>query len=491
MSDRSAVVWTRASGTPRRLGLLVKAGERVRFTYDPEVGDLPGITVVHDTTKTRNRTIEYVSTEANPLPPMFQSLVPPRHEQNLQRRILMHLIGRSGGRVDAGADLDWQMLVMAGRNGIGHLDVFASDEAALAYYDRPTQSFTLDEIADGPLWHLVSDATSPTADAVSIEEVVETIRSHPTVGGMMPKLLVNLRRSDGTTVDALVKIGTPDFPHVLALENLAYEIHDRIGVHRPFKRYQRTEDGVEVLATERFDRSEGRPLPLESVFTALYAASAGKIQSRWSEEGLRPSLETVATALTTPMTGMSSFPGRDCRELFRRTVMGLLTGNGDNHLENHSILGERRKAGLSPLYDPAPMRGYHRHQMVSSVSFGGVAFRQGAVPADLGEAVLRFGEACGLQGRVVRQEMARCLEATADFADLAKDVAPGPVGAALAGRLEGVRYRVERASLANVPRPAVSGAIPDGLREEPVDEMEVEGVTVETADHRRVTPSWG
>lgn len=232
MSDRSAVVWTRATGKPRRLGLLMKAGDRIRFSYDADVGDLPGISVVHDTKKTRNVTIEYVSTDANPLPPMFQSLVPPRHEQNLQRRILLHLMTEAGERIPAGADLDWQMLVMAGRNGIGHLDVFASDEAAAAYYDRPSQSFTLDEIADSPLWHMVSQATSPVADATTIEEVAETVRSHPTVGGMMPKLLARLLGSNGETVDALIKIGTPDFPHVLALENLAYEVHDRLEIGR-------------------------------------------------------------------------------------------------------------------------------------------------------------------------------------------------------------------------------------------------------------------
>ncbi|RFC62733.1 type II toxin-antitoxin system HipA family toxin [Fulvimarina endophytica] len=462
MSDQSAVVWTAAYGEPRKLGLLLKAAGRVRFTYDPDSGDLPGLSVVHDTAKLAGRTVEYASTDANPLPPMLQALVPPRAEGNLQRRVLTRILERDGAVVGSAADVEWRMLVMAGRNGIGHLDVFASDEAAAAHYGTPSEGLTMEQLADRSVVRLVLEATAPTADAIAIEKVAEVIKEQPSVMGMMPKLLVRILRDGGGTVDALVKIGSPDYPEVLALENLAYSAHALAGFDddRPRRRHFVSEDGIELLAVERFDRKDGLPIPMESAFTALYAASAGKIQDRWSMNGLKPSLEDLLSKMSDPRAGISVDPQADKDRLFTRTMMGLLTGNGDNHLENHAFLGRRGRSRLSPLYDPAPMRQYHRHQMVSSMSFGGVAFNEGAVPSTLPEAILAFGKSCGLQKRGVASRLDRCLTATDGFGKAAENVAPR-VGKVLAARIEGIRFRVEKAwaaaagvDLAARPKPA-------------------------------------
>ncbi|EAU41340.1 hypothetical protein FP2506_01195 [Fulvimarina pelagi HTCC2506] len=446
MSDRSAVVWTRATGSPRRLGLLLRSDKAIRFTYDEASSDLPGISLVHDTTRTAGHTLEFRPTEENRLPPMFQALIPPADSANLQRRILTHLIEKSGDRISNPADLEWRMLVLAGRNGIGHLDVFSSDEAAAGYYAEQVDPVVFDneELAERPLWNLVINAISPTADPLTIEEVAERIKAQPSVGGMMPKLLAKIRRSNGQIVDALVKIEPREYPGILALEDLAYEMHSRIGIPIPRRRLYVSGDGVRILATERFDRRDGRPVPMESAFTALYCATAGRIGQRWSNEGASPSLEDVTKLIEHSITGVSAAPASDIRELFRRTVMSLLTGNGDNHLENHAFLGSRGSAGLSPLYDPAPMRGYHRHQMVSSLAFGGMVFRQGSIPSDLGEGVLRFAASIGLQKRVALGEIERCLEATTDFAVMASRVEDRGVGPDLVGRIEGIRYRIER-----------------------------------------------
>lgn len=41
--------------------------------------------------------------------------------------------------------------------------------------------------------------------------------------------------------------------------------------------------------------------------------------------------------------------------------MALFTGNGDLHLENLSFLGGAEQVKLAPVYDPAPMRAWSRH----------------------------------------------------------------------------------------------------------------------------------
>ena len=43
---------------------------------------------MHETKKLAGRTVDFAITEANPLPPMLQALVPPRDARNLQRRVI-------------------------------------------------------------------------------------------------------------------------------------------------------------------------------------------------------------------------------------------------------------------------------------------------------------------------------------------------------------------------------------------------------------------
>ena len=50
--------------------------------------------------------------------------------------------------------------------------------------------------------------------------------------------------------------------------------------------------------------------------------------------------------------------------------MALLTGNGDLHLENLSIIDRGEGPCFSPVYDPTPMRAYSIHNMLSVMPFG-------------------------------------------------------------------------------------------------------------------------
>jgi serine/threonine-protein kinase HipA len=50
----------------------------------------------------------------------------------------------------------------------------------------------------------------------------------------------------------------------------------------------------------------------------------------------------------------SPFPTLDLRELYRRIIFSILTGNTDDHLRNHAFLRQRRGWALSPAYDLNP-----------------------------------------------------------------------------------------------------------------------------------------
>lgn len=50
----------------------------------------------------------------------------------------------------------------------------------------------------------------------------------------------------------------------------------------------------------------------------------------------------------------SPSPTADLRELYRRIIFSILTGNTDDHLRNHAFLRQRRGWALSPAYDLNP-----------------------------------------------------------------------------------------------------------------------------------------
>ena len=97
------------------------------------------------------------------------------------------------------------------------------------------------------------------------------------------------------------------------------------------------------------------------------------------------------------------------KELYRRYLMAMLTGNGDMHLENISFLGGTRGTTLSPVYDPAPMRAWPQHDVRSAIPVG---FRKAETWA---HAMHRLGLAYGYTPTGWRQMVERALADTASY----------------------------------------------------------------------------
>ena len=72
-------------------------------------------------------------------------------------------------------------------------------------------------------------------------------------------------------------------------------------------------------------------------------------------------------------------------QLYRRFLLALLTGNGDLHLDNISLLGGLSDCRLAPVYDPAPMRAWPRHDLISAIPYDPAGYEDhGAFFVDLG-----------------------------------------------------------------------------------------------------------
>ena len=109
--------------------------------------------------------------------------------------------------------------------------------------------------------------------------------------------------------------------------------------------------GRHVLIVNRFDRAPGQRIGFASALTMLEAA-----------DGEQRSYLEIAEVIER----QSPSPTSDLRELYRRIIFSILTGNTDDHLRNHAFLRQRRGWALSPAYDLNLNPNPHRPDRLST-----------------------------------------------------------------------------------------------------------------------------
>jgi serine/threonine-protein kinase HipA len=442
-------VWTRATGEPRKLGRLQFDGETTSFEYEPDAGDLPGIGIAYDPKAFAGKAIRWKSEFDEPLHPIFMALVPLCNRSNLQYRIAEKALGFKRDTLHK----EWLMLPFLGHGSLGHLDVFDTDADAAKWYagEEPKPI----DVAGGEIVSLALDALDSSHEALSLDKVVGAA---PSPGGAMTKIMHRIVwPGDGRIVDAIVKFERRDGtrPDLLLMENWAYGVHERMGLPVPERAFFRDDEGNQILATERFDRKDGRVVPLESLYSLLKSYAPDRFPDAFTASyGTSPNFEMVAAALHSRRTAMSADPMADSRDLYTRIVLSFLTGNGDLHLRNLSLLGGRSSARLSPVYDPAPMRLYGTLDIHTAVTFGDLRFWGPRLPEGFGDALFKLGAAFRLTNPVVRSIFENALETTADAVE-------GILAAGAAEKTAGkfdvlvspVRGAIEEIALKNGSRP--------------------------------------
>ncbi|MCK5336894.1 MAG: HipA domain-containing protein, partial [Gammaproteobacteria bacterium] len=105
--------------------------------------------------------------------------------------------------------------------------------------------------------------------------------------------------------------------------------------------------------------------------------------------------------------------------LFKRFILSLLTGNGDFHLENLSIIKTQNQFGFTPVYDPTPMRAYSLHNMLSVMPFGNYGdIPQGKdEPVGLNQAIKNLANNLNIKRSVTKQLIDDCLKVTEGYID--------------------------------------------------------------------------
>lgn len=426
MADKIAVVWTRIGPQPVKMGTLVVTDKESRFTYEPHYAKtgLRGLGLVYPAEQFTT-TISRTRDEHFDLLPPLQSLLPPRSERNFQRALIQKYLASINLHPKPGFDTDWEILIRCGHGAIGHLDVFADDEAALQWYATPSRK-GLVEISDGFGFSLKEFMTWFDEDA---QTLIDILGPTPSVGGAIPKLPLSIpatgwdgriglptRFGDSDRTDIILKLeNTATYPGLVELETLGLDMHRDAGFEVP-KFWPVEVNGLRGLAIARFDRTEqGTPVFVESIYSIL-ASGNKNISHHYSA-----SYDLIARALSNPRLQLVSDSKQAKQHLLERLIMALLTGNGDLHLENLSLIDRGDGVRFSPVYDPTPMRAYRIHNMLTppGMTFGDYGDYpedlKTSTPVNFQTAWLRFIKSLDIRKNELMPILERLLIATRDY----------------------------------------------------------------------------
>jgi serine/threonine-protein kinase HipA len=410
------------------MGTLTVTDSQARFTYHENYAatGLRGLGLVYPPDQFSG-TIARDRSPYFDFHPPIQTLVPPRSERNFQRALLQKYLHSINLNPRPGFATDWEMLIRAGHGGVGHLDVFESDEAALQWYATPSKKGLVE--LDEKFGFSLREFMTWYGDDGDSQALIELLGATPTLGGAIPKLPLSISRQgwdgriglpsrfgDVDRSDIILKLeNSASYPGIIELEQLALEVHRAAGFEVP--RFWAVEvSGLRGLAVERFDRSpQGAPLFMESLYSIM-ASGSRHISNHYSA-----SYDRIVQVLNSPRIQLVSDRNKARLHLFERLVMALLTGNGDLHLENLSIIERDGELGFSPVYDPTPMRAYRIHDMLTppGMTFGdyGDYLEHGRTdqPVAFVEAMGRFIKTLGLSRKSALHSLQHLLAATEDY----------------------------------------------------------------------------
>jgi len=417
--NQHAVIWTRIAGHPQKMGDLVLSADQAAFTYtrDYLASAQAGFCLLGDGTFWGEDSVTYPISERIPVFPRLLSLIPGNNPRNLQRRHYLDLLrSKLGQEPPPGRETEWLLLLTGGHGGIGHIDVFGDDVLAENWYARSPTAAGSAAIGHAStrrsqLWHMLKNNVLDEPLAFDPQIIEETLGPTPSVGGMIPKLLVSMTPGDTDTnfyppdtegkINVVLKVEPPEYQGLLDLEALCLDIHRQAGF--PVPAYARhDDDDLHFLAVQRFDQHDGKPLPMESLFSVI---ATGDHHFRATGDILLNELGKVITRLA-EVVNLAADTGE---KLYLRIILALLTGNGDLHLDNIALLGGVSDCRLTPVYDPAPMRAWPRHNLLSAIPFDPSGY------ADHSEFFVELGQSFNLSKQRVRRCIDRAMQATRDY----------------------------------------------------------------------------
>jgi len=314
-------------------------------------------------------------TSAGGVPPFFAGLLPEgRRLLALQRA------------VKTSTDDELSSLLAIGQDAVGDVRVMPSGEMPITVdpFVQVTKSFEEIRFAD-----LLKEFDQ--VDRVGLAGVQEKVSAG--------RISLPASRAGKRFI---LKLESRDFPHVIANENYFLGVARRTRMKVAETELVHDVDGHSGLLVTRFDRvldSAGRPM-------SLAVEDACQVLDRWPTDKYNFSAETVIKSLS----NVCSSRVLAIRELYRQLCFAWLTGNGDLHAKNISLLstpdGEWR---ISPTYD-----------LPSTVPYGDFSLALAMGGKKVGHSrrsIVEFGRSVGLSEKLATKALDETLEATARVLD--------------------------------------------------------------------------
>ncbi|HZJ09236.1 MAG TPA: HipA domain-containing protein [Trueperaceae bacterium] len=194
----------------------------------------------------------------------------------------------------------------------------------------------------------------------------------------------------------VVKLAPPEYPGVIENEAFFLGLAKKAGLRTVKWQVAEDRDGVRALLVTRFDRAIGGQAAV-----ALACEDACQVLGLWPASKYSVTMEEAAGALTR----WCAAPAVAARDIFSQVVFAVLTGNGDLHAKNISILatptGEWR---ISPAYDLPSTVAYGDHTFALPI-------RESTQPYSR-RSLLEFAAEIGLRRPAAEKIIDRLIERT-------------------------------------------------------------------------------
>jgi serine/threonine-protein kinase HipA len=256
-------------------------------------------------------------TPAGAVPPFFAGLLPEGRRLSSLRRL-----------VKTSADDELSLLLAVGRDPVGDVQVVPEGE---------------DPIPAEPLVQVSADWSEVRfADVLADAGVVDPV-ALPGVQDKASARMISVPVGRAG-IRWLLKVDPPEYPHVVENEAFFLDWARRARVPAAEAVVVQDAEGRAGLLVQRFDRV---PTPTGAA-VALPCEDACQVLDRWPADKYNVTAEEVASGLAAvcgaPLVALSA--------VFRQLCFAWLTGNGDVHAKNVSVLADGSgEWHVSPAYD--------------------------------------------------------------------------------------------------------------------------------------------
>ena len=303
---------------------LRRYDRHVEFTYNPEYGDKRAEHHGHAVATTLPISAEPIVTPGRSVPTYFAGLLP---EGRRLTALRTHL--------KTSTDDDFTMLLAVGADPIGDVQVVPRGEPCPAFGDPAHDSGARGRpsLADISFRDLFAATIGGSPDSHGVAGLQDK------VSGRMISVPINV--SNGSA--HILKLDPPEFPHLVRNEAFFLTMAAECRLRTAKWTLVKDRDGRDGLLVERFDRLAGS----NGSVLALACEDGCQFSNRYPAD--KYALDTES--LISTASALCAARAVGAVTLLRQLAFAIVTGNGDLHAKNMSLLRVNGEWRVSPSYD--------------------------------------------------------------------------------------------------------------------------------------------